>query len=51
MTSLGPARSQLIATKIAVLVAISFLTKLSAVYLGALVAVHYASRSASVGTG
>ena len=38
-------------TKIAILFAVSFLTKLAAVYLGALVAVHNASQNASVGPG
>lgn len=38
-------------TKIAVLFAISFLTKLAAVYVGALLAVHNASQSVPVGPG
>jgi hypothetical protein len=37
--------------KIAILFTVSFLTKLAAVYAGALVAVHNASQNASVGAG
>jgi hypothetical protein len=49
--SLAAGLAAAMTANLAVLIAISLLTKLAAVYLGALVAVHNASKNACVGAG